>query len=478
MVESTNLIHCIWKLSSLEVISLQQEAMKIIQISTGDIGGGAEKIARDLFQRHHLRGHDSCLTVGKKKSGDSKIIEIPPPGQFRSTYANALVNAGKKLRSSKSSIRSFSWLCGWIFDLLARPRERWENWRGIEDFNYPGSFKLLDLVSKKPDLIHAHNLHGGYFDLRALWILSKKIPMVLTLHDEWMLTGHCAYTLGCDRWKHGCGLCPDLTIYSAIKRDATAFNWERKRKIYQQSDLYIVTPSQWLMDRVQRSMMRPKLTKVIHNGVDLDIFYPPSDRFMLRNSLNLPVDAFIILAVVQKWSRFKDFDTIENALFRLSDNPVLNERKVIFLALGGSDDVDEAIGRIPIKRIAYISDPEKVASYYQSADIFLHAANAENFPTTVLESFACGTPVIATSIGGIPEQINGGETGFLVPAGDSAGMAERIIKLLEDDKLRVRLGKQAAETAFRRFGLDRMVDNYLQWYEEVIADWQNNNKVE
>jgi glycosyltransferase involved in cell wall biosynthesis len=452
--------------------------MKIIQINTSDVGGGAARIVRDLFQRYDLQGHDSWLCVGKKNSGDFNVFEIPKLKEFRSVYAHAKLKIRDNIRTSRGMKHSFWRITELLWNWLASPRERWEHWRGIENFNYPGSTQLLELCPGQPDLIHTHNLHGSYFDLRALSALSKKVPLILTLHDEWMLTGHCAYTIGCDRWKQGCGSCPDLTIYPAIKRDATSYNWKRKQKIYNRSNLYVVTPSQWLMNRVTNSMMCPKLSRVIHNGVDLDIFYPPSDRHMLRNSLDLPVDAFIILAVVQKWSRFKDYDTIENALFRLSDNPVLNERKVFFLALGGSDDVDEAIGRIPIKKIPFMPDPEKVASYYQAADIFLHAANAENFPTTILESFSCGTPVIATRVGGIPEQIEHGVTGFLVPPGDSAGMTEKVIKLLEDGELRVRLGKQAAETAFRRYGLDRMVDNYLQWYEEVIADWQNNNTVE
>src|SRR4029079_4578923 len=84
---------------------------------------------------------------------------------------------------------------------------------GLEDFDYPNSVELLRFLPQKPDLLHCHNLHGNYFDLRALAGLSRQIPTVLTLHDAWLLSGHCAHSFECERWTIGCGECPDLTIY-------------------------------------------------------------------------------------------------------------------------------------------------------------------------------------------------------------------------------------------------------------------------
>ena len=110
-----------------------------------------------------------------------------------------------------------------------------------------------------PSVIHCHNLHSGYFDLRALPWLSRVAPVVLTLHDAWLLSGHCAHSFGCDRWKNGCGACPDLSIPPAIAKDGTAANWKRKRRIFERSQLYVVTPSQWMMDRAQQSILAPAI---------------------------------------------------------------------------------------------------------------------------------------------------------------------------------------------------------------------------
>jgi len=86
---------------------------------------------------------------------------------------------------------------------------------------------------------------------------------------------------------------------------------------------------------------------------------------------------------------------------------------------------------------------------------------------------ACGTPVIATAVGGIPEQIEEGVTGFLTPLADSESMAERILQLIGDDTLRQAMGRFAARIAREAFSAHRMIDNYIRWYEEIIEHWHN-----
>jgi glycosyltransferase involved in cell wall biosynthesis len=114
-----------------------------------------------------------------------------------------------------------------------------------------------------------------------------------------------------------------------------------------------------------------------------------------------------------------------------------------------------------------------VARYYHAADIYLHAARADTFPNTILEALACGTPVIATAVGGIPEQIIDGETGFLTRPGDAADMAEKIIQLLENDDLLHKMGIAAGKYAQINFSSERMVNDYLNFYQEVLHDWQS-----
>ena len=87
----------------------------------------------------------------------------------------------------------------------------------------------------------------------------------------WMLTGHCAHSISCDRWEIGCGRCPDLNLYPSIKRDGTKKNLRVKEAIYKKSRFYISTPSKWLMKKVKRSVLKYSAIdyRVIPTGIDL-----------------------------------------------------------------------------------------------------------------------------------------------------------------------------------------------------------------
>ena len=298
----------------------------------------------------------------------------------------------------------------------------------------------------------------------------------MTLHDAWMFSGHCAHSFECERWETGCGQCPDLTIYPAIKRDATAYNWRRKKEIYSLSRLYIATPSQWLMDKVQRSILAPGIVeaRVIHNGVDLSIFHP-SDGRAVREALGLPTEARIILFAANGIRRniWKDYKTMRTAIAQVAEQ--WNGEEILFLALG-EDAPPEYIGKAKVQFVPYQKDPATVAKFYQAADVYIHAARADTFPNTILEALACGTPVVATAVGGIPEQVEDGQTGFLTPPGNAEAMATRILQLLEDDNLRYAFSCQAADTARRRFNLNRQVEDYLTWYGEILKTW-NTSKI-
>ncbi len=442
--------------------------MHILQVSSTDHGGGAEQLALALFREYRRRHLLSWLAVGHRRLDDDDILQITN-SSGNVGWEEFWININRQIESSAAAAR----LVRAINRLMANPLRFASRVLGVEDYDYPGTRRLQRLTPLPPSIIHAHNLHGGYFDLRILPILSNKLPVVLTLHDAWLLSGHCADSLGCDRWRTGCGRCPDLSIYPAVGRDATAWNWERKRGVFLGSRLYIITPCQWLLDRVEKSILAPAIagSAVIPNGVNLDVFHP-GNRLAAREQLSIPADAAVLLFIAQggHLNRFKDYFTIRTAVNKIVDN--FGDRKIILLAVGASEGT-EKIGTSEIRYLPYQPDPKTIASYYRAADLYLHAANADTFPTVILEALACGTPVIATGICGIPEQVEDGVTGFLVGAQDSAELAAKATMLLRD-KLRLALMSERAVAAARfRFDFNRQATDYLNFYEWAIADFQS-----
>ncbi len=423
-------------------------------------------VAKGLLQAYRGHGCSVAHAVGRKLSGDPNVILLPD--DRRAAYRwSGYTRAQRLLRRMADRHPNRGW--GFVsrsLRALTHPRVMRDRSRGIEDFNFPGTYSLFDLVDAKPEIVHCHNLHGGFFDLRALRWISARVPTVLTLHDMWLLTGHCAHSIGCDRWKTGCGQCPDLSLYPSIRRDATAKNSRRKRDIYSDSRLHVATPSEWLAERVNQSMLLPaiKSARVIPNGVDLSVFRP-ADRQLARARLGIPADTKVVLMTVgARASMWKDDRTLLSVIEQVGQSSMA--LPILCVALGPGTafpPIDSTI----VRSVPYQTDPQVVAQFYQSADLYVHAARAETFPLAVLEAMACGTPVVATNVGGIPEQIRSADigavrsghlealasaTGILVPPADADRMAEAVMALLSNDLARHHLGGNAARDARERFG--------------------------
>jgi glycosyltransferase involved in cell wall biosynthesis len=142
-------------------------------------------------------------------------------------------------------------------------------------------------------------------------------------------------------------------------------------------------------------------------------------------------------------------------------------RPLIFLSVGEAAPT-EKIGNCEIRFVPFVQENRRVAEFYQAADIYIHASRADTFPTSILEALACETPVIATAVGGIPEQIIDDVTGMLTPPGDAEAMADAIANLLDDVARRRVMSAKAGEEARRNVGRDRMIEKYLSWFDEIL----------
>lgn len=455
--------------------------MRILQLNTYDVGGGAEAVASRLHEAYRQRGHEAWLAVKRKRGNRDGVFAIPESlGQPQ--WARPLLGAAGALNTLAGRVPGASAL-GAVLRTMARPMAIVDRWRGREDFRFPSTGHLLDLQPQQPDILQCHNLHGGYFDLQRLSRLSHTIPVIMTLHDCWPLSGHCAHSFGCERWRQGCGECPDLDLYPAIKRDSTAFNWKRKQNIYNSSRLFVVTPSQWLMRRVEQSMMMPGMVeaRVIENSVD-DCFFVPRDRSSVRRSLGIPQDSVVLLFVANalRDNQWKDFKTLRLALEKIAAK--LSGKDVVLIALGG-EGPEERLGDARLVFVPYQYERERVAEYYGAADLYLHVAKVETFSLTIAEAMASGTPVAATAVGAVPERIKslahaascrdhnqyGADeaTGILTAAGSSEALVEAAVELLTHPDLSRRLSANAARAAEQAYRMETQAKSYLDWFSEI-----------
>jgi glycosyltransferase involved in cell wall biosynthesis len=444
--------------------ALERDALKILQVSTRDVAGGAERSARNLADEYRRLGHDSWLAVGDKRTDDAYTFAIA--NDARRNAAVRAVDAVRRI-PMVHRIRGMGRLTS-MLRRAAEPSRMLDRERGREDFSFPGTAGLLDLPPSRPDILHLHNLHGDYFDLRELPALSRQVPTILNLRDAWLMSGHCAFSLDCERWKTGCGDCPDLTLFPAIKRDATSFNWHRKQSILSSSRYYVATASEWMMSRVRESIVAAGAIDfaVIPNGVDTNTFRP-GNRAEARHRLGLEADAHILLVAANglRHNVWKDYRTLRAALAIVGARP--RSRQTIVLAVGEPEG-REQVGSLELRFVPFQSDSERLADHYRAADLYLHAARVESFGNVLLEARACGTAIVSTAIGGIPEQVPE-STGVLVPPSDAVAFAAAVNQLLDDDALRDTIAANGLRHVQSAFTLRLQAERFLTWYREIRA---------
>jgi glycosyltransferase involved in cell wall biosynthesis len=422
----------------------------ILLVNTADQGGGAEKMAATLRDGLCERGFPARLAVGFRRGDDPGTLALSRQRDQAAHNPAAPAPPGPDDR-------------------------KWALRAGVEDFFYPASWDLLMAADERPALLHFHNLHGGYFDLRALAWLSRRVPTLVTLHDQWLLTGHCAHPVGCERWREGCGDCPDLALYPPLPADNTANNHRRKAEILADCRLYVTAPCQWLLDRARAGILGPAMleSRCIPNGIDLSRFCP-GDRGQARQTLDLPADAFILLFVANGGRRniWRDYPAMLELAARLARRL---PRPPLFVVVGGAEEEMSGQEAGVDFRMVPRAGPDQIADYQRAADLYLHIARADTFPTVVLEAMACGTPVMANRVGGIPEQVidlqedAANATGVLFPTGDLDRAADLLAHLAASPDLCRRMGENARRHA-SRFDAGTFIDRHIDWYRAILND--------
>lgn len=318
-----------------------------------------------------------------------------------------------------------------------------------------GTKELIGKIKEiKPDVVHIHNLHGYFINYPMLceFLEESGIPVVWTVHDCWLFTGHCYHysSAGCDRWKTGCHSCPLKTSFPASwLLDRSSRNYELKKKSFTgMKNLHLVTVSEWMRNEIRQSFLADVPCQVIHNGIDLDVFKPSG-----------ATDRKYVLAVASIWLENKGFSD----LIRLSKS--LPE-DVSLVMVGRMDAEQEKALPGNIIHIPRTEDSQELAKLYSGAIAFLNPTWQDNYPTVNLEAIACGTPVITYRTGGSPESVTD-KTGFIVEQGDIDGIAKIINDIIGNNSYLY--GLNCREYALAHFDKEKCFRKYIDLYESLAA---------
>lgn len=410
--------------------------MRVLHINAYDDFGGAGIAAWRLHESLVENGVESKVLCGERRSGsdDVKVIEM-----------NSLAGRLAEIAAAHVTVKT-----------------------GLQYWFLPSSWRMPGWeIVRRADVVHLHNLHGGFFAFPAIRKLSRVKPVVWTLHDMWPLTGHCSVASysECARWQTGCGRCPQIEDYPAISRDTSAKLWKKKRSVYRGSRFIAAAPSEWLAARAASSplMAGKKIVRVPH-GLDARIFNPGGGG-ELRDFLGVGREDFLVfaVAVLHGYDR-KGGTLLESALAKVAEKA---ERKVVLLTAGADYRCAEIPGVRAIS-LGPVQNERMLAACYSAADLFANPSLGESFSLTTLEAMASGTPVAAFDTTALPELVEHGKTGMLAEAGSVESLAEGVRGMMNDPAAAREMGREAARRAREYYGIDLMRRRYVELYEEAI----------
>lgn len=421
--------------------------MKILHISTYDTGGAANaclRLHRGLMQ---IKGVQSNVLVRYKKQNEKNTYCAESPTQKK--LSRITRRMGYKLglfpdpTKSKQEFDKEELLKLYFCD--------------SEIFTFPDS--NIDITQHKllqeADIVHLHWV-ANFLDYDSFFRKNKK-PIVWTLHDMAPFRGGLHYDkliTGIDQ--DGYPSYRDLSKQEeVITEDLLAHKLNALKGV---KNMTIVAPSTWLKNESQKSALLGSYPHcVIRNGIDTSIF-KVSDQSFARKVFNLPLGKTILLFVADSISNYrKGFALLLKAMEHIKND------NVIVCTVGSSANKSNSLQLLELGRI---DDERLMAVAYASADAFIIPSIEDNLPNTMLESLACGTPVIGFPIGGIAEIVDNDKNGELAEEVSVTALKNAILKFL-DYKLPVN-NNAISKDAHEAFSLINQAGLYQKLYLEIL----------
>lgn len=318
------------------------------------------------------------------------------------------------------------------------------------------------ITEYNPDIIHLHNIHGYYLNIKELfhYLKKSKKPVIWTLHDCWAFTGHCAHFsyINCEKWKVECQNCPQKSNYPAsILMDNSKKNYLIKKELFNSLDsLTLVTPSNWLANLLKESFLSKNPIEVIHNGINIENFRPRKSE--IRKQYHLE-NSIVVLGVASEWTERKGIGTFIELAKLLPSN-----YRIVLVGTNHKYKFDIPDNIIMIDKT---ESAIKLAEFYSAADIFVNPTLEDNYPTVNIEALACGTPIITYETGGSSEIIND-KCGMVIEQNNIKQLYNSIINFPVNNLKKEDCIQSIANNTKKIFA-----NKYLNLYESILKIEKN-----
>ena len=396
---------------------------KLLQINSVVNTGSTGRIAEQLGQLAITQGWESYIAYGREaRESKSQLIRI---GNKNDVYLHAITSM---LMDNQG--------------LMSKRATR----------------QILEKVEViKPDIVHLHNIHGYYINYPMLfrYLKNNNIPTVITMHDFWLMTGHCAYINKiCNRWKIGCGDCPRLNQYPVAMVDRSAKNWQIKATFFADMPNVILIPvSHWLGRFVDESLLKYVKQRVIYNGIDTDIFKPYTKHEQTIQGIDW--NRFTIMTIATRWTNSNGYREV----IKLSEF-LPTDCQIVMVGLN-----EEQLKDIPKNIIGYKKTEKfsQLQELYTKSDVIFNPNTEVTFGLVTVEAMACGTPAIVLRDTAGEELVNE-QTGFVVDK------VEDVVKLIPT--IKAMNNEHTSDFCRQRvkglFEADKQFQKYLDLYKTLI----------
>ncbi len=404
--------------------------MKIIQINAVYPIGSTGKIVHDIHTHLLENGYESVVCFGRGKAlNEQYVYKIAP-------------------------------------ELIMKLQSLWSK---ITGYAYAGCYistkNLINIIKReRPDIVHLHCINSYTVNIYKLlnFLKVNNIPTVLTLHAEFMHTAGCGHALECEKWKIGCGRCPQAGNGRPSSKifDRSAQEWRLMAEAFDGfNNLIIVPVSGWLLDRAKQSpFLKEKEFVVVTNGLDTVNTFRPTDYSVIKKTHKIKNEKVILHVTPNFLSPIKG----GNYVLQIADRMLSDNVKVIIV--GYNSDISKLPKNvIPVK---YTENQAELAVYYSMADLTLLTSKKETFSMICAESLACGTPVVGFEAGA-PETISLGDYSAFTRQGDIDAL-EILVKKWLNKKREYGYGDAISTTASKVYSKTSMCEKYIKLYQRCL----------